>query len=166
MSNYALCSRCFHSKENHKPIDAEKPIEKSDGGFISHICTGDITCSCEHFEEPILMEFAQEIEKFKHLHTKIGKRCKFILQKIPTTRNAGDKSFPKIYKEIWHGVKIRKLGTNLTYDVWKDLPSDDDINREKRRVKEHNVALQTYDKKVLFEQTALYQAMMEMSINA
>lgn len=160
------CAKCFHAKENHKPIDAEKPIEKSDGGFISHICTGDISCDCQHFEEPILVDFAQEVEKFKALFAGEVKRAEFILRKIPTTRNAGDKSFPKIYKEIFHGVKIRKLGTNLDYDTWKRMPSDDWINRAKRHAKRLNPELRTYDKKMLFEQTALYQAMMEMAIEA
>lgn len=144
-----LCCKCFHEEENHKD---------------NHICTGSLTCLCQHFEPPFLLEFAQEVEKFKHLHDGVFKRCKFILEKIPTTQNAGDKSFPKIYKEIFYGVKIRKLGTNLTYNAWRDMPSDDDINREKRRVKQHNPELRTYDKKILFEQTALYQAMMEVAI--
>ncbi len=141
------CAKCFHPRENHGAI-----------------CSGSIECFCEEFIEPVLEEFAQRVEKYKAEHKGLYKRAKFILTKIPTTRNAGDKSFPKIYKEIWYGVKIRKAGTNLTYDVWKKIPSDDWINRAKRHVKEEYPELKTYNPKVLFEQTALYQAMMEMAI--
>lgn len=140
--------RCNHPEENHKTA----------------ICNGDLTCFCEKFVQPELEKFAQEVDMFKAKFSDDIKRAKFILEKIPTTRNAGDKSFPKIYKEIWYGIKIRKAGTNLTYDTWKQTPSDDWINRAKRHVKEDNPELRTYNPKVLFEQTALYQAMVEMAI--
>jgi len=139
--------KCNHPKENHGVI-----------------CNGSIECFCEYWVEPVLEEFVQEVEAFKAKFKDDVRRASFILEKIPTTRNAGDKSFPKIYKEIWFGVKIRKGGTNLTYDVWKQIPSDDWINRAKRHAKENNPELRTYDPKTMFHQQTLYQAMVEMAI--
>lgn len=143
------CANCFHGQESHPP---------------EGICRGSISCLCQKFVPSELVEFAQEVERFKSEYKKVYQRCKFILTKIPPSRNASDKSFPKIYKEIFHGIKIRKTWSNLNTDLWKAAPSDDRINRAKRLVKHENPELATYDKKVLFEQTALYQALMEMAI--
>ncbi len=149
------CARCFHPKENHKQIE---------GTNDCHICTGSIECRCEHFEIPFLVEFAQKIEMVKSVRKTIRSRCEYILEMIPKTRNAGEKTFAKIYKEIWYGFKIRKDGTKLTTEEWKRMPHDDSINREKRRCKQHNENLQTYSKEVLIEQSAIYQALMELAI--
>jgi len=143
------CAECFHNKENH---------------YEKGVCTGDLTCRCDHYVEPFLYAFAQRVEEEKHIRKSINKRCEFILEKIPQTRNAGEKSFAKIYREIWYGFKIRKEGTKLTIEEWKRMPHDDTINREKRRCKQWNEELQTYDVKVQWEQTAIYQALLEMSI--
>lgn len=148
-----ICAKCFHKEENH------------DGG----ICTGDLTCLCPKFIPPYLARFAQEIEKEKYVRKGITKRCDFILEKIPQTRNAGEKNFPKIYLEIWHGFKIRKFAKNctpLTTEMFNKLPIADTINREKRRCKQWNVKLRTYNPKVIMEQTAIYEALMEMAIES
>lgn len=141
------CSRCFHDESNHGAV-----------------CSGSLTCLCQKYETPILNEFAQLIEKEKSERRSIYKRCEFILEKIPQTRNAGEKTFAKIYREIWYGFKIRKDGTKLTTDEWKRMAHDDTINREKRRCKQWNEELKTYSPEVLMKQTAIYQALMEMAI--
>jgi hypothetical protein len=119
---------------------------------------------CERFIPQVLFDSAQEIEKIKSETKKIYLRCKFILEKIPRTRNATEKTFPKIYKEIWYGFKIRKEGTKLTTDEWKRMPTDDQINREKRRVKQHYPELKTYDPNVIKHQENTFQAMLELAI--
>jgi hypothetical protein len=147
-TNQSKCANCFHLEQNHH----------------SGVCTGDLTCQCSKFEPPFLFEFAQRIEEEKHIRKSVYKRCEFILREIPGSRNAGEKSFAKIYKEIWYGFKIRKEGTKLTTEEWKRMPVDDLINREKRRVKHNFPELATYSKEVLWHQTAIYQALMEMAI--
>lgn len=141
------CANCFHSIENH---------EKS-------ICDGAIDCMCEHFEVQQLVEFAAEIEMHKKQRWTQYERCVYILEKIPQTRNAGEKTFAKIYNEIWFGFKIRAQGTTLTTEQFNRLPSADSINREKRRAKQLNPALATYDGKVLKHQAAIFEALMEMA---
>ncbi len=132
-------------------------------GYECHICTAAIDCSCEHFEEPYVLQFAKDIDKAKHERLTIYERCIYILTRIPQTRNASEKTFGKIYNEIWHGAKIRKSTSNLTSDVWdRSMPSDT-INREKRRAKVNHPNLQTYDPKVLKQQTVLFQAYMELA---
>ena len=153
------CAKCFHSVENHKPIDGAKASD-----FISHICTGALDCRCEHFEEQYLEAFAVEIAMHKQKRWTQFDKAKYILEKIPQTRNAGEKTFAKIYNEIWFGFKIRKDGTKLTIQEWRRMPHDDTINRAKRRVKHNHPELGTYNPKVLYEQTALFQALMEMAI--
>jgi len=97
------CAGCFHSKENHKPV------EGSDGKF--HICTGSLECRCEHYEEPYLVEFAQDVEKQKLTCKTLKRRCEYILVNIPQMRNAGEKSFAKVYKEIWYGFSDFNTGS-------------------------------------------------------
>ena len=82
-----------------------------------------------------------------------------ILEKIPPTRNANEKKFSDIYREIWYGFKIRVKGTAYTTAERKRMPHDDSINRQKRAVKEDYAELSTYNPKVILEQTALYQAL-------
>lgn len=149
------CSNCFHPEENHKPLEGFK-------GF--HICTGSLECRCEHFEPQMLRQFAARIEEEKHRRRTIKQRCEYLLEMIPPTRNAGEKTFAKIYREVWYGFKIRKEGTKFTTEDWKRMPHDDTINREKRRLKQHNDEYKTYDKQVLMEQTAIFQALVEMSL--
>ena len=48
--------------------------------------------------------------------------------------------------------------------IWKTIPNPDSINRQKRFTKEVNPELKTYDKEVLFYQTAIYQALIEMAM--
>ena len=139
---------CDHPNENHA------------GG----ICTGSLECLCQKFLEPVLEQFAQEVEAKKARLKSVYDRCKFILQKIPPTRNAREKSFAKIYREIWYGFKIRKEGTKLTTQEWRRMKHDDTINRQKRMVKNDHPELQTYDSKVLYHQTALYQAIIEQAV--
>jgi len=150
------CASCFHDEANHKPLEGVP-------GF--HICTGSLDCRCEHYEVQMLHDFAARVEEEKYKRKKIYDRVKWILQQIPQTRNAGEKTFAKIYNEIWYGFKIRKDGTSLTTEEWKRLPNQDTVNREKRRVKADYPELQTYNKEVLMEQTAIYQALMEMALN-
>jgi len=145
MSN---CQECFHEEENHEE---------------GHFCTGDLTCICQKFTSPVLVEFAQKIEKVKHEYKTLYDRCKYLLDTIEPIRNAGEKSFYACYIWIWHGFKI-KQGTILDQATWKRLPSQDSVNRAKRFVKEDFEHLRTYDKKVLIEQTAIYQALTEMAI--
>jgi len=150
------CAGCYHSKENHKPVE---------GTDNCHICTGSLECRCEYFEEPYLVEFAQDIEKQKLICRTLKKRCGYILENIPQMRNAGEKSFDKVYKEIWYGVKIRKHNSTLVNDAeFRRMPHADSINREKRRCKQWNSNLRTYDPKIIKKQNAIYQAYMELAI--
>ena len=145
-----VCANCFHPAENH-------------GG----ICNGSLTCLCQKFIPPYLNRFAQRVEQEKAIRKSVKKRCQFILEKIPQTRNAGEKRFARIYKEIWHGVKIRKSldkSTIVNDALWKEIPVDDYINREKRRCKQWHEELRTYSPEVVMEQTAIYQALLEMAI--
>lgn len=160
MSN---CAKCFHPKENHKPVDIPRNYEKNPDDFASHICTGSINCDCQHFEEAYLVDFVQEIEKQKSIRKTIYQRCFYILDKIAPTRNAGEKTFAKIYNEIWYGFKIRAKGTNYTLVDYKRLPNADTVNREKRRVKQANSRLQTYDPLVIGQQTTIFQAYLELA---
>lgn len=148
------CANCFHQKENHKPVE---------GTDNCHICTGSLECRCERFEDQYLERFAERVEEEKHKRRTIKSRCEYLLEKIPPTRNAGEKAFAKIFREVWYGFRIRKEGTAITTEQWKRMPHDDTINREKRRLKQHNDEYKTYDKEVLMEQTAIYQALIEMS---
>lgn len=142
------CSQCFHEETSHH----------------DNVCMGDLSCQCSTYHPQFLFEFAQRVEKEKHDRKSIKKRCEYILDKIPQTRNAGEKTFYKIYIEIWYGFKIRKEGTKITTEEWKRLPNQDTVNREKRRCKQLNDELKTYSPEVRMEQTAIYQALLEMSI--
>jgi len=143
------CADCFHEESNHDGI----------------VCSGSIECRCEKFKPPYLAFFAQRIDEEKLKRKTIKERCEFILEQIPQTRNAGEKSFAKIYWEIWYGFKIRSNNPqSLDKKTWDRLPNADTINREKRRCKQFNDDLKTYSKEVLFHQTAIYQALMEMAI--
>ena len=142
------CADCFHSKESHH-----------DG-----VCMGDLTCQCPKFVEPFLFEFAQRVEQEKLKRKSINKRVKWILTELPTTRNAGEKTFYKIFIEIWYGVKMRKnSGTTMTKEVWDRLPNQDTVSREHRRVAHDNPELASYDKEVIWQKTAIFQALLEMS---
>lgn len=147
---------CDHDESNHKNID----------GTDNAICNGSIFCSCEHFEIQYLADFAAEIAVHKAKRWSIYERVEHILHTIPQTRNAGEKTFYKIYIEIWHGFKIRVANTSLTKEEWDRLPNQDTVNREKRRVKQLNPLLATYEGKVLKHQAAIYEALMEMAIEA
>ena len=140
--------KCNHPEENH----------------VKSICDGDISCMCEKFVEPVLAAFAAEIEVHKAKRWNYFDKCKYILEKIPQTRNAGEKTFYKIYIEIWYGFKIRVSGTSLNKEEWDRLPNQDTVNREKRRVKQINPSLATYSGKVLLHQSAIFQALMEMAL--
>jgi hypothetical protein len=114
-----------------------------------------------------LVRFAERIEQEKKERKDIKRRCEYILVNIPQTRNAGEKTFAKIYQEIWHGVKIRKHAsdsTSINTNIYKDMPHHDSINRAKRMCKQWNDELKTYSKEILFHQTAIYQALVEMSV--
>ena len=145
----SLCAEpsCNHLEYNHKVI-----------------CNGSLECMCQKYVPPFLHEFAQEVEANKAKFKTIYDRSKFILEKIPPMRNAGEKSFAAIYREIWYGFKIRAQGTSITRKEWKRMPHDDSINRAKRKVKQDHAELATYDSKVLYHQAALYQAIVEMAI--
>lgn len=135
------CANCFHSKESHH-----------DG-----VCMGDLSCQCFEFVSSELNQFAGEIEKAKHELKKIEERCKWILEKIPQTRNAGEKTFVKIYNEIWYGFKIRKYNAStMDKETFDRLPNADSINRAKRKVKHDHQELQTYSPEMLKKQ-GIYQ---------
>jgi len=157
------CARCFHPKENHKIVATPDLYEKTRDNFPSHICTGSLDCTCQHYEEPFLHDMAQEVEKIKSKLKSIYQRSKYILEKMPPTRNAGEKSFGRIYREIWYGFKIRKEGTEITTAQYRRMPHDDSINREKRRVKAANSALQTYNLSVIEKQGIIYQCYLELA---
>ena len=143
----STCAKCFHQKENHQGV-----------------CNGSLECMCTKYEPPYMYEFAHRVEQEKHTRKDVYRRCEFILREIPATRNAGEKSFAKIYREIWYGFKIRKDGTKITTEEWERMPHDDTINRAKRKVKQDKPELATYDKEVLWHQTAIFQALLEMSV--
>lgn len=148
MSNsFDLCVNCGHRKDVHH----------------SGVCNGDLSCLCSDFIEPLFDMFKQKVEAFKIKFKNIKKRCEFILTEIPQTRNAGEKTFYKIYIEIYHGFKIRK-GTPQVLDTetWKRLPNQDTVNRAKRSVKQFNEELKTYSPKTIIEQNVIFEAMLEM----
>lgn len=145
----STCADCFHSKENH---------------YEKGVCAGDLTCRCDHYNPPFLHEFAHRVEQEKYIRKGVRKRCEYILREIPGTRNASEKDFTRIYFEVWHGFKIRvKEPQILDRKTWDRLPNPDLINREKRHCKEDFPELQTNNKEVLWHQTAIYQALLEMS---
>lgn len=144
------CADCFHKEENHT------------GG----VCSGSLTCMCPKYKPQVLFDFAQEVEMQKAIIKSVYKRCLFILEKIPGSRNATEKQFAKIYREIWYGFKIRKEGTKLTTEEWKRMPHDDLINREKRMVKADYPHLATYNKEMITHQEATYQAYLELAVES
>ena len=141
------CADCHHEEENHD----------------SAICSGDLTCLCTRFLPPILEAFAAEVEMQKDKLKTVYQRCLFILRKIPPARNAGEKTFAKIYREIWYGFKIRKEGTSINTAEWKRMVHDDTINRQKRAVKASYESLRTYEPEMLYHQTALWVAIVEQA---
>ncbi len=142
-----LCENCHHFSENHAAV-----------------CNGSIECLCEKYISPVILEFAQAIEKYKASNKAIYDRVKFVLEKIPSSRNASEKQIGDIYREIWYGFKIRATGTSITTKERNRMPGDDSINRQKRFVKADNPQLRTYDSKVQWEQSALYLAIKEMAV--
>jgi hypothetical protein len=144
------CAKCFHEKNNHEGV----------------VCSGALDCMCQEYVAPVLVEFAQEIEMQKERLKTIYDKCLYLLKKIPQSRNAGEKTFYKIFIEVWYGQKIRKEGSTLTTAEWKRLPNQDTVNREKRRVKQIHPEYATYDPKLISHQTALWQAFMERAIEA
>lgn len=150
-SNLCANPRCNHPKENH----------------IEIVCTGDLMCMCNKFIEPEIYAFFQEVEAQKEKLKTVEKRCKFILERIPTTRNCSEKSFPKIYWEIFEGFKIRKGSPQaLDTDTWKRLTPMDTINRSKRKIKAEHPELATYNPDVIERQSQLFQAYSEWAVNA
>lgn len=144
-----MCADCDHQKDNH---------------LESGVCTGDLSCQCPKYNPPFLFEFAQLVEKEKHIRKNIKRRVEFVLEKIPPSRNAGERTFYKIYIEIWHGFKIRKASPQMMdSETWKRLPNQDTINREKRRAKAEHPELATYDPNVIKHQGAIFQALLELS---
>lgn len=145
------CADCFHSEENH-----------SSGG----VCSGSITCMCSKYNPPFMFEFAHRVEQEKHIRKSIYKRVEWLLDELPTIRNSGEKTFYRLFIELWYGVKIRKYtGLTLTKDVWDRIPNQDSVSRERRRVtdEKHRPELGSYDKEVVWHKTAIFQALMEIS---
>lgn len=144
--NTNICGHCYHDKSSHH-----------DG-----VCMGDLSCHCFTFVENELYNLALEVEKAKLTIKSIEKRCKFLLEKIPQLRNAGEKSFYKVFIEFWYGFKIRKgEPSKMDTDTWKRLPNQDTVNRAKRKVKQHNDDLKTYDPETLRKQEVMFQAITE-----
>ena len=143
-----LCAKCHHPESNHGVV-----------------CSGELMCMCEKFIKPVLVAFAQEIEMQKAKLRSVYERCRYILEKIPPTRNAGEKTFAKIYREIWYGFKIRKEGTKITTEEFNRMKHDDTINRQKRLVKADSSSLATYDPEMQYHQSALYIAICELAID-
>ena len=77
-------------------------------------------------------------------NTKI--RVKFILQEIPNLRNAGDKSFPRAFKKLVYGLNQNEP---IPRGIWKNLPTDDYINRAKRNVQQFNPDLAKFNHKAM-----------------
>ncbi len=146
----STCSNCYHPKENHQAI-----------------CNGSLTCMCTKYVAPFLYEFAHRVEQEKHLRKDIYSRCEYILREIPQTRNAGEKTFYRIFLEIWEGLKIRVNNPQvLDKKTWERLSNAETVGRERRRVKHEHPELKTYDGKVLWHQTAIFQALLEMSVES
>lgn len=144
------CFKCKHKVEDHED------------GF----CNGSIGCMCSQYILPALANLLSIIEQVKKEFKKISQRCRWMLEHIPPLRNAGEKSFWKAYIWIWHGFKITdKNPPKLDYQTWKQLPNADTCNRAKRKVKQHNDELKTYDPITKFHQGGLYQAFMEIAMD-
>lgn len=141
------CSKCFHEKENHPPTKE---------GF----CNGSLSCMCNKYEEPI-SEFVNEINRSLATHTSIEGKVKYLLVKIPTLRNAGEKSFARAYKKLVHGFGPTKDGEKLTTKKFKEMPHDDSINRAKRKIQQHHELLASYNVKVINMKGATQEGIME-----
>lgn len=140
------CGSCFHPKENH--------------GIV---CSGSLDCMCQKFEEPYLVEWAQEVEMYKAQNKTCERRVEYWLRRFPHLRNAKDKTLCKVYKAVWHGFWPSK---NMIYDQpkYREMPIDDTITRSKRFVKARHPELQTTDDSMIRHQEAKFQAYMEMAI--
>ncbi len=136
------CANCFHEFINHK-----------EGSF----CTETLSCMCQHYETP-MSEFINEINKSLELHKTIEKKVKFILEKIPNLRNAGEKSFSQAYRRIVFGLN---KNDPIPRGLWKHMPHDDSINRARRKVVQHNPDLGKTDHKAITMAGATQQGILE-----
>jgi len=65
-----VCANCFHDRANHKAI-----------------CNATLTCICEKYVEPEIVEWANEVEMYKFQHKSVEARVKYMLEKWPHFRN-------------------------------------------------------------------------------
>lgn len=143
----SMCADCFHEKGNHSGA----------------ICSGSLTCLCEKFIEPYLVEWAQEVEMYKAQHRAVSDRVKYMLEKWPHLRNARDKTLGKVYKSIWHGFWPSK-NTVYTQAKFREMPETDTITRAKRFVMKKHPELQSFDQEFIRHKEAKFQAYLELAI--
>ena len=136
------CSKCFHPKDNHKE---------------GHFCTGSIDCMCQHYEVPV-SEFVNEINRSLTTMKKCQDRVKFILEKIPNLRNAGEKKFARAYRRLVYGLN---QNDPIPRGLWLQIPHDDTINRAKRRVQQLNPSLAKDDHRAITMAGATQEGIME-----
>jgi len=137
------CTGCFHEKEVH---DKEKLY-----------CQGDIMCQCIAYQEPpneFILRITDTISHFNSTEEKVF----YILEKIPSLRNAGSKSFPSAYKKIVYGLKQNDA---IPRGLWKTIPADDTINRCKRKVQQFNPGLAKFDIEKIRDDVAVQQGVLE-----
>ncbi len=113
------CSKCFHPLENHKE---------------GHFCTAALDCMCQHYEVSV-SEFVNEINRSLSTMKKCKEKVKFILEKIPNLRNAGEKKFARAYRKLVYGLN---QNDPIPRGVWLQIPHDDTINRAKRSIQQNN----------------------------
>ncbi len=136
------CAKCFHPQDNH------------DEG---HFCTGSFSCMCQHYEVPV-SEFINEIEKSLTTMKTCKNKVKFILQKIPNLRNAGEKKFARAYRNLVYGLK---QNDPIPRGLWLQIPHDDTINRAKRNIQQFNPELAKNDHKSITMAGATQQGILE-----
>ena len=139
-----VCASCFHQRENHKAI-----------------CNATLTCICEKYVEPQIVEWANEVEMYKAQHKFVEDRMKYMLEKWPHLRNCRDKTLGKVYKSIWHAFWPSK-NTVYTVAKFKEMPETDTITRAKRNIMKNNPELRSFDDKFIRHKEAKFQAYLEL----
>jgi len=137
------CANCYHDKD---------PYHKE-----GHFCTADLTCTCDHYVAEI-SEFLNQINAAMASMKTTKSRTKYILQKIPNLRNAGEKSFRTAFKRIVFGLK---QNDPIPRGMNKKIPHDDTINRAKRNIQQFNPKLRAYNEKAIIMKGAAQAGILE-----
>jgi len=143
-----LCADCFHEEANH------------DG-----ICNATLTCLCQKFIPQELEDFAADIDRYKYIALTVKARVLHMILRLPHLgdNKISDKSFSRIYKSYWHAFWPGK-NTIFTKQKYNEMPSDSDIEREKRRIlNTEHPELKIFDRISAEKKAAKYQAYVELA---